>query len=617
MDLYTVRNNIMKGVPLQELKLRVCFYARVSTDKDEQLHSLSAQISFFNDYISKVPNWQFIGSYIDEGISGTSVNKREEFLRMIEDAKKHKFDLILTKEISRFSRSTLDSIKYTQELLQDGVGVYFLNDNINTILPDSELRLTIMSSIAQDEVRKLSERVSFGMKRSIDSGTVLGCSNIYGYVKDKGKLVIDEKEAKMIKIIFDRYANTTDGLSKVSKYLYSLGYKNKKGKRIDTTILTRIIENPKYKGYYCGHKTKVLDYRTKKKKKLSESDWIIYKDTENVPPIVSEELWDRANKKLKERQDSFTNRAVNKKVFQNRYTYSGKIYCGCHNLTYHRSSAGKRKNNPVWECQVYRKESLKGCSNPRVFESELDIVFKDILGKLFKRRKHIFDEILNECKNYLETNNNESEIKNIKSKILMFNNKKDKLLELVMEEYLSKEDYKKQVDLINEEITTYQAKLNELQNNKQDKNYIENKINELKEMLDNCLTDDECFSDVFNELIDRIYVYKEENKKIKLDIYIKTGESINIFSDNLGRKFHLIDDVTTSNSSISRSKWRNTISTIYCKKYFRKRNGQYHSKDEKEKNKTSYQQKNIQDYETCLRKCSSQGRRKKCLYRRV
>lgn len=551
MDLYTVRNNIMKGVPLQELKLRVCFYARVSTDKDEQLHSLSAQISFFNDYISKVPNWHFIGSYIDEGISGTSVKKREEFLRMIEDAKNHKFDLILTKEISRFSRSTLDSIKYTQELLQDGVGVYFLNDNINTILPDSELRLTIMSSIAQDEVRKLSERVSFGMKRSIDSGTVLGCSNIYGYVKDKGKLVIDEKEAEMIKIIFDRYANTTDGLSKVSKYLYELGYKNKKGKRIDTTILTRIIENPKYKGYYCGHKTKVLDYRTKKKKKLNESDWIIYKDFENVPPIVSEELWDRANKKLKERQDSFTNRAVNKKVFQNRYTYSGKIYCGTHNLTYHRSSAGKRKNNPVWECQVYRKESLKGCSNPRVFEYELDIVFKDMFKKLLKRRKHIFDDILNDCKNYLETNNNESEIKNIESKILMFNNKKDKLLELVMEEYLSKEDYKKQVDLINEEIITNQNRLNELQNNKQDKNYIENKINELKKMLDNCLTDDECFSDVFNELIDRIYVYKEENKKIKLDIYIKTGESINIFSDNLGRKFHLIDDVTTNNGCFS------------------------------------------------------------------
>ena len=548
MDLYTVRNNIMKGIPLQELNLRVCFYARVSTDKDEQLHSLSNQISFFNDYISKVPNWDFVGSYIDEGISGTQVKKREEFLRMIEDAKRHKFDLILTKEISRFSRSTLDSIMYTQELLSNGVGVYFLNDNINTILPDSELRLTMMSSIAQDEVRRLSERVSFGMKRSIDNGVVLGCSNIYGYVKDKGKLVIDQEQAEMIKIIFDRYANTTDGLSKVSRYLFSLGYKNRTGKRIDTTILTRIIENPKYKGYYCGHKSKVLDYRTKQKKRLNESDWIVYKDYDNVPPIVSEELWERANIKLRERQDSFTNRTINKAVFQNRYTYSGKIYCGCHNLTYHRSSAGKRKNNPVWECQVYRKESLKGCSNPRVFELELDEVFKDIFNKLFKRRNTIFNEIVSVCKNYLENNNSESDIKCLESKISVLNNKKDKLLELVMEEYLSKEDYKRQVDILNEELNTYQNKINELKNNEKDKNYIENKINEIKNSLEKCLDDNECYGDVFNEIIDRIIVHKQNDKQIKLDIFIKTGESINTLSDNLGKKFHLLDPVTTNNS---------------------------------------------------------------------
>ena len=559
MDLYTVRNNIMKGVPLQELKLKVCFYARVSTDKDEQLHSLSAQISFFNDYINKVPNWEFVGSYIDEGISGTSVNKREEFLRMIENAKSHKFDLILTKEISRFSRSTLDSIKYTQELLTNGVGVYFLNDNINTILPDSELRLTMMSSIAQDEVRRLSERVSFGMKRSIDNGVVLGCSNIYGYIKDKGKLIIDKEQAEMIKIIFDRYANTTDGLSKVSRYLFNLGYKSRTGACLDTTILTRIIENPKYKGYYCGHKSKVLDYRTKQKKRLNESDWIIYKDYDNVPPIVSEELWERANIKLKQRQDSFTNRAINKAVFQNRYTYSGKIYCGCHNLTYHRSSAGKRKNNPVWECQVYRKESLKGCSNPRVFELELDEVFKDLINKLFKRRNTIFDEILSECKNYLETNNNDIEIKNFESKILVLNNKKDKLLELVIEEYLSKMDYKKQLDLINEDLNIYQNKINELKSNKKDKNYIENKINEIKSVLEHSLEDNKCFSDIFNEIIDRIVVHKQSDKGIKLDIYIKTGESINTFSDNLGKKFHLLDCYTTNNSRISCHKWRNTI----------------------------------------------------------
>ena len=149
----------------------------------------------------------------------------------------------------------------------------------------------------------------------------------------------------------------------------------------------------------------------------------------------------------------------------------------------------------------------------------------------------------------------------------MFNNKKDKLLELVMEEYLSKEDYKKQVDLINEEIITNQNRLNELQNNKQDKNYIENKSKELKKMLDNCLTDDKSFSDIFNELIDRIYVYKEDCKKIKLGIYIKTGESINIFSDNLGRKFHLIDSLTPCGPINDTFTITRGLTSKYTKKY--------------------------------------------------
>jgi DNA invertase Pin-like site-specific DNA recombinase len=552
MDLYTVRNNIMKGIPLQELNLRVVFYARVSTDKDEQLHSLKSQVSFFHDYISKIPNWTFIDSYIDEGISGTRVNKREEFLRMINNSKQDKFDLILTKEISRFSRNTLDSIKYTQELLSNGVGVYFLNDNINTILPDSELRLTIMASVAQDEVRKLSERVTFGMKRSIDNGVVLGCSNIYGYTKDKGKLVIDEKQAEMVKIIFDKYANTNDGVSKLSRYLYSLGYKSKSGKRLDTTIITRIIENPKYKGYYCGHKSKILDYRTKQKKKLNETEWIMYKDYDNVPPIVSVELWERANKKLKLRQDSFTNKLENKAIFQNRYTYSGKIYCGKHKCTYHRASSGKRKNNPAWECQVYRKDSLKGCNNPRVFEKELDFLLNNIFDNLFRTRTSIFNDILDECKNYLESNRNDKKQEQLYNKLSNINNKKDKLLELVMEGFIENIDYKKQIDNLNIELKDIQNKINELSSTLNYENTTHDKINYIKIKLEESVNDEKCFNDIFNELVSSIYVYKADinnNKKIKLDILFKTGELIYASSNDLGKKYHLMDSLTTNNRS--------------------------------------------------------------------
>ena len=170
MDLYTVRNELSRGKSIFELPLRATFYARVSTGTDEQAHSLQNQNSYYAEFIGSNPNWTCVEGYIDEALSGTSVSKREAFLRMIEDAKLGKFDFIITKEISRFSRNTLDSIQYTQELLGSGVGVLFQSDNINTLMPDAELRLTIMSSIAQDEVRKISERVRFGFKRAIDKG---------------------------------------------------------------------------------------------------------------------------------------------------------------------------------------------------------------------------------------------------------------------------------------------------------------------------------------------------------------------------------------------------------------------------------------------------------------
>lgn len=182
MDLYEIKNALTNGKAIYDLPLRCTYYARVSTDKDEQAHSLQAQISYYEDFIRSCPKWAFIPGYIDEGISGTSVTKREAFLKMVEDAKLGKFDFIITKEISRFSRSTLDSIQYTQELLRNGVGVFFQSDNINTLSPDAELRLTIMSSIAQDEVRKISERVKFGHRRSIEKASCWATA-VYGATK--------------------------------------------------------------------------------------------------------------------------------------------------------------------------------------------------------------------------------------------------------------------------------------------------------------------------------------------------------------------------------------------------------------------------------------------------
>ena len=165
MDIVKVRAELLAGKTIYDMNLRVADYGRVSTDKDDQLNSLENQINYFRDLIGGVKNWTHVASYSDEGISGTQVYHREMFLKMIEDARLGKIDLILTKEVSRFARNTIDSMRYTQLLLKYGVIVFFISDNINTIYPDSEFRLTIMASMAQDEVRKISERVKFGIKR--------------------------------------------------------------------------------------------------------------------------------------------------------------------------------------------------------------------------------------------------------------------------------------------------------------------------------------------------------------------------------------------------------------------------------------------------------------------
>ena len=185
------------GISINDINLRVVIYARVSTNYKEQKNSLVNQVEHFKKVIDNNLNWTYIATYIDDGITGTNDTKREQFMKMINDSKSDKFDLIITKEISRFSRNTLDSIKYTRELLNNGVAVFFVNDNINTILPDAELRLTIMASLAQDEIRRLSERVRFGMNRAIEKKVILGNNLLYGYKKDKEskKLVIIEEEA--------------------------------------------------------------------------------------------------------------------------------------------------------------------------------------------------------------------------------------------------------------------------------------------------------------------------------------------------------------------------------------------------------------------------------------
>lgn len=521
--LEEIRKEILSGKSIYDLKLRVTFYARVSSDSDEQSTSVVNQAYYFTNLIRTVHNWTFVSGYIDEGISGKSVNKRDDFLRMIEDSKSDKFDLVLTKSVPRFARNTLDSIKYTQELLKYSVGVYFLNDNINTFLPDSEFRLTLMASIAQDDLRKLSENVKFGLKQSIKRGVVLGSNNIYGYVKDKGTLKIVDREAIVVKKMFTLY-DSYSSLKKTSIFLEKLGYFNRKGKSFDTTTIRRILMNPKYKGYYCGNKTTVLDYKSGVTKKVSKDKWLVYKDNEKVPPIVAEELWDRVNYQLEKKQISYINKQ--RLVNYTNYSYSGKLICKEHNVAYTRSGIKKGRINDYryWSCRLY-KRGVKYCSSPLLKENKLDILFKNIIGNFFRNKDKVKKNLIGRIKEYYDYSNLTQKVTSLNKKIIELEDKKEKLLELVTHNYISNQEFSKKNEAVNNEINNIYMELKDIEIKGGCKNQFEEKLTSFCEELDRGFDIDNNFTDFMNLLIDKVYVSKVNGSRnqVKLDILFKTG----------------------------------------------------------------------------------------------
>lgn len=529
MDLYTVRKQLNMGMPLTSIKLKVTDYARVSTDHLEQKKSLQNQVEHFEQYIKENPNWTYVKGYVDDGITGTSDVKRDNFMKMIEDARSGKFDLIVTKEISRFSRNTLDSIKYTRELLSYGVAVLFVNDNINTAMPDSELRLTIMASMAQDEIRRLSERVKFGMNRAIERGEILGNDLLYGYKKDKdtGVLNIIEEEAKVVRRIYELYAVEELTLSRIVKTLNSEGLKTCQGKKWCISTISRMIENPKYKGYYCARKSEIVDYMTKKIKYFEKDDWVIYEDKTRIPPIIDEDLWERANTRLISRKKAFSERKEDKSIYKNRYLYSAKIYCGQHNTVFHRREFRKNKKDITWVCSEYLKNGKSTCDSPNIRESELDAIFKDLISKLQIDSNEVIDTLMNYYKHLEIDTGIDEEISLREKEINNIYAKKDKLLELSLQGSLSNTEFYERNNSFNEKIKVLDNELNKLKSDKAELKGTTDKTKELAEILKQKVNSKSTIDKIISSLLERIVVSKICNDKnnMELNIFLSYKEN--------------------------------------------------------------------------------------------
>lgn len=301
----------------------VASYCRVSTDKDDQANSFAAQQRYFKEYIDRQPDWELYEVYADEGITGTSTKKRTNFNRMIHDAHMGKFKLIITKEVSRFSRNILDTISFTRELKSLGVGVLFMNDGISTLEPDAELRLSIMGSIAQEESRKTSTRVKWGQSRQMERGVVFGRSMLGYDVKD-GTLSINPEGAEIARLIFHKYAVEKKGTTVIARELREAGYKTYHGStNWSNSHIIKILKNEKYVGDLTQKKTFTPDYLTHAKKyNHGEEEMITI--TNHHEPIISREIWNITQAELQKRNRHGELGAGH----SNRYVFSGKIKCG-------------------------------------------------------------------------------------------------------------------------------------------------------------------------------------------------------------------------------------------------------------------------------------------------
>ena len=542
MDIHSVRQ-MLKTRSIYDIPLRVTFYARVSSESDEQLNSLGNQISYYEDLIKRNKNWTFVPGYIDEGLSGISTKKRENFNRMVDEAAEDKFDLVITKEISRFARNTLDSIQYTRQLLSYGVGVFFQNDNINTLDEDSELRLSIMSSIAQDELRKLSSRVKFGHQQAIKDKVVLGNSRIFGYTKDDGRLIIDEAQAEMVRELFELYATGEYSMKQIETIFWQRGYRNHNGNKIAHTTMSNMIANPKYKGYYVGNKVRVIDMFSKKQKFLPAEEWVIFKDETGqiVPAIVSEELWDRANEVLKKRSDDVKSRQG---ICNHANLLTGKLYCTCCGTAYYRRESKDRQGNKnsKWVCSGKIKNGADSCESFPIYEEEIKPLLFDVFQETEVAVKALIDEYTERYQSLDTGNQIPKLIAEQKQRKELAQKKKSKLLEYNVTGKLSDEDFLTLNKQCSEDIADAENQIHELEYQLYSKEEFRQHMDNIRSTLE-AARRDAATGMITNEFvekyIDKILVTPEGNNILRLDIKIFTGESTRRYLEKLvGRTGH-------------------------------------------------------------------------------
>lgn len=535
--LYTPsRPKKLEGLDLSVLK-KVAAYCRVSTDEADQINSYEVQKRKYNEHILSTPGWKLVGIYADRGISGTQTKNRDEFKRMIRDCKRGKIDLVLTKSVSRFARNNLDVLKYTRQLRDIGVDVYFEEQNIHSIDPNFDFLISLHGSLAQSESENLSKNVKWGKLQAAKEGKVtFHCKNFLGYSRNKaGDVEIDPVEAEAVKIIFAEYINGT-GTTEICHILERKGYKTATGKDSwNPSTIEKVVSNEKYMGAVITNKTFVVD-PISKKKKLNEGEVPQYLIENNHPAIVDERTFQKAQKEKKRRDNLKPTWTQHNKTQKGRYVaknvLNGLIICGKCGTPYRRrtwyNQLGEHKY--VWRCMKRVEYGRKYCKDsPTLPEIGIFGALEQAIIKMVAQSDDANDVLIELIKSRLQNDSEcDNNISMLRIKIARLDEEFDQLINKIDEEVTSDPDMDELTRICREK----QEAENELQvllENTSFQNDVQERIREVTEILN--VVKDHQFSyqpEAIRGLIARIEVLDRSTVKIIFRTGYETIEKIDL-----------------------------------------------------------------------------------------
>ena len=518
-----LRKRDYEGKPLVITRQRVAAYVRVSTDGDEQLESFQSQKQYYQDKISENRDWVMVGIYADEAITGTKVDKREQFQRMIQDCMDGKIDVIMTKSVSRFSRNTVDILQYVRLLKERGIAVIFEKENINTLTEQGEMMLTLMGTLAQNEVESTSKNVKLGIKMKMKRGELMGFNGCLGYdyhPEDK-TITVNEAEAETVRLIFELYLQGY-GTYTIAKRLEALGKLNKKGVAKWTDSGVRgIIKNEKYKGDLLLQKTITTDPISKRRiENFGEEEQYYVRD--HHEPIVSREVWEQAKEIRLSRNHQSDKKADGKREkYTKKYAFSSMCECGfCGTkLTRRTLHSSSKYETPVWYCRNAANRGKHNCPNSKsVHESILENAFLEAYKLLAGSFDDVIDSVIGTIESIGANNDDIARLKKEQKTLDNLEQRRKKLTDIYLDDGLTKEAYDEKYEELTVKIQKSKDSIELLQNNVSNQKDVGKRMASLKKALADGDILDEFDRVVFESIVEKVIV-GETNEDGTVDPY--------------------------------------------------------------------------------------------------